>query len=232
VSAIDLTGLRRDFGDHTALDGVTLSLAAGDSLVVLGPNGAGKSTLLRVLATLLRPSGGSARVLGCELPTEAWKLRGRIGYLGHEPLLYRDLTGRENLRFQARLHGLDPQAAEERIDALLVAVGMARSADRRTDELSAGMRQRIAVCRCVLHDPELVLLDEPDSHLDAEARALAAELLSAAATRVTVSHDPERALPAAGRALVLGPGGTVARECPAHELDPEEARSAAAGVPA
>ena len=232
MSAIELSGLRRDFGDHTALDGVTLSLPADESLVVLGPNGAGKSTLLRVLATLLRPSGGTARVLGCELPGEAWKLRGRIGYLGHEPLLYRDLTGRENLRFGARLHGLGQPEGEERIARLLAAVGMERSADRRTDELSAGMRQRVAVCRCVLHQPELVLLDEPDSHLDAEARRLARELLGTVPTRVTVSHDPERALPEAHRALVLGPGGTVVRECAAGQLDPDEARSAAAGVAA
>jgi heme exporter protein A len=232
VSAIELSALRRDFGDHTALDGVTLGLPAGESLVVLGPNGAGKSTLLRILAALLRPSGGSARVLGCDLPADAWKLRGRIGYLGHEPLLYRDLTSRENLRFTARLHGLAQQEAEERIASLLAAVGMERSADRRTDELSAGMRQRIAVCRSVLHGPELLLLDEPDSHLDAEARGLARRLLGAVPTRVTVSHDPERALPEADRALLLGPAGTVARECAADELDPAEARSAAAGVAA
>jgi len=232
VPAIELSGLRRDFGDHTALGGVTLGLPAGESLVVLGPNGAGKSTLLRILAALLRPSGGSARVLGCDLPADAWQLRGRSGYLGHEPLLYRDLTSRENLRFTARLHGLAQQEAEERIASLLAAVGMERSADRRTDELSAGMRQRIAVCRSVLHGPELLLLDEPDSHLDAEARGLARRLLGAVPTRVTVSHDPERALPEADRALVLGPAGTVARECAADELDPAEARSAAAGVAA
>jgi len=232
VSAIDLAGLRRDFGDHTALDGVTLTLAPGESLVVLGPNGSGKTTLLRVLATLLRPSSGRAAVLDCELPGEAWKLRGRIGYLGHEPLLYRDLSGRENLRFNARLHALDEEEAEGRITRLLAAVGMERSAERRTDELSAGMRQRIAICRCVLHRPELVLLDEPDSHLDAEARGLARELLGAVPTRVMVSHDPERALPGADRALVLGAGGAAVRECAAAELDPEEARSAAAGVAA
>jgi heme exporter protein A len=232
VSAIELSGLRRDFGDHTALDGVTLTLPAGESLLVLGPNGAGKSTLLRVLAALLRPSAGGARVLGCDLPADAWKLRGRIGYLGHEPLLYRDLTSRENLLFAARLHGLPPQEAVERIGGLLAAVGMERSADRRTDELSAGMRQRIAVCRCVLHRPEMVLLDEPDSHLDADARVLARDLLGAVRTRVTVSHDPERALPEADRVLVLGAAGAVARECAAGELDPAEARSAAAGVAA
>src|SRR3954447_11509130 len=137
--AIRVAALRRDYGDRPALDGVAFELAAGESLVVLGPNGAGKTTLLRVLATLLRPSGGEATVLGCSLPREAWKLRGRIGYLGHEPLLYRDLSGRENLRFQARLHGIRGAAAETRIAELLAAAGMERRADERVAELSAGM---------------------------------------------------------------------------------------------
>jgi heme exporter protein A len=209
--AIELRGLRRDFGERTALDGVDLRLAAGESLLVLGPNGAGKTTLLRILATLLRPSAGEVRVLGCALPAEAWKLRGRIGLLGHEPLLYRDLSGRENLRFQARLHGLRGEPAEARIAALLAAVGMERRADERVADLSAGMRQRIAVCRCVLHEPELLLLDEPDSHLDAEGRELVGELIGPAGrrSRVVVSHDPERALAEADQVLRLGAGGRV-----------------------
>jgi heme exporter protein A len=206
--AVAVAGLRRDYGDRPALDGVGFELAAGESLVVLGPNGAGKTTLLRVLATLLRPSGGEVRVLGCSLPDEAWKLRGRIGYLGHEPLLYRDLSGRENLRFQARLHGIEHADAEARIAELLRAVGMERRADERVAELSAGMRQRLSICRCVLHQPELLLLDEPDSNLDVEGRELARELISTGSgqTRVVVTHDPERHLPEADQVLRLGIG--------------------------
>ncbi len=209
--AIAVADLRRDYGDRPALEGVAFELAAGESLVVLGPNGAGKTTLLRILATLLRPSGGEARVLGCALPEEAWKLRGRIGYLGHEPLLYRDLSGRENLRFQARLHGLEREVAETRIEELLRAVGMERRADERVAELSAGMRQRLSICRCVLHDPELLLLDEPDSNLDAEGRELARELIGPGSgrTRVVVTHDPERHLSEADRVLRLGIGETA-----------------------
>jgi heme exporter protein A len=205
--AIAVAGLRRDYGDRPALEGVGFELAAGESLVVLGPNGAGKTTLLRVLATLLRPSGGGVRVLGCSLPDEAWKLRGRIGYLGHEPLLYRDLSGRENLRFQARLHGIERAAAAARIEELLRAVGMERRADERVAELSAGMRQRLSICRCVLHRPELLLLDEPDSNLDVEGRELARELIGpGAGTRVVVTHDPERHLAEADQVLRLGIG--------------------------
>jgi heme exporter protein A len=211
-AAVAVAGLRRDFGERTALDGVGFELAAGESLVVLGPNGSGKTTLLRILATLLRPGAGEVRVLGAQLPGEAWKARGRIGLLGHDPLLYRDLSGRENLRFQARLHGLGGGAAETRIESLLAAIGMERRADQRVAELSAGMRQRLAICRCVLHEPELLLLDEPDSHLDTEGRELAAALIGPGAgrTRVLVSHDPERALPEADQVLRLGAGGRVA----------------------
>ncbi|HXS48316.1 MAG TPA: heme ABC exporter ATP-binding protein CcmA [Solirubrobacterales bacterium] len=209
---VAVAGLRRDFGERTALDGVGFELGAGESLVVLGPNGAGKTTLLRILATLLRPGSGEVRVLGAHLPGEAWKARGRIGFLGHEALLYRDLNGRENLRFHADLHGLRGEAAEARITELLTAVGMERRAGQRVAELSAGMRQRLAVCRCVLHDPELLLLDEPDSNLDAEGRELARELIGPGAgrTRVLVTHDPDRALPDADQVLRLGAGGKVA----------------------
>jgi ABC-type multidrug transport system ATPase subunit len=208
VPALSLAGLRRDYGERVALGGVSAELDAGRTMVVVGPNGAGKTTLLRILATLLRPSGGSARVLGCELPGEAWRLRGRIGYLGHEPLLYRDLSGRENLAFQASLHGIAAEEARRRVEELLEAVGMARRADERVVELSAGMRQRLAICRCVLHEPELLLLDEPDSNLDAESRERAQAVIGPGSglTRVVVTHDPERYRDEADRILRLGIG--------------------------
>jgi heme ABC exporter ATP-binding subunit CcmA len=210
--ALRLAGLRRDYGERTALEGIGLQLPAGHTLLVLGPNGAGKTTLLRILATLLRPSGGEVTVLGCSLPREAWKLRGRIGYLGHEPLLYRDLSGRENLRFGAQLHGIAGERGETRIAELLDAAGMARRADERVAELSAGMRQRLAICRCVLHQPELLLLDEPDSNLDAEGRELAQRLIGPGLghTRVLVTHDPERFEAEADQVLRLGIGEMAA----------------------
>jgi heme exporter protein A len=201
--AIELEGVRRDFGERTGLPPLSLRLEPGRSLAVLGPNGSGKSTLLRVLAGLLQPTAGTATVLGCSLPKETWRLRGRVGYLGHQPLLYRDLSGRENLRLAAALNRLDEESAEGRITELLTAVGMERRADERTAELSAGMRQRIDICRAVLNRPELLLLDEPEAHLDADARSLAERLIGpgTGATRVVVSHDRDRAL--AGADLVL-----------------------------
>jgi heme exporter protein A len=210
--ALSLAGLRRDYGERAVLDGIGLELGRGETLLVLGPNGAGKTTLLRILATLLRPSGGEVRALGCSLPSEAWKLRGRIGFLGHEPLLYRDLSGHENLRFHARLHGLTGEAGEERIAELLAAIGMERRAEQRVAELSAGMRQRLAIARCVLHRPELLLLDEPDSNLDAGGRELARTLIGPdqGRSRVIVSHDPERFEAEADQVLRLEAGGKVA----------------------
>jgi heme exporter protein A len=209
TNAISVAGLCRDYGERRALDGVDTHLTAGETLLVLGPNGAGKTTLLRILATLLRPTAGAVQVLGCTLPREAWKARGRIGYLGHEPLLYRDLSGRENLRFHARLHGIEGGDGERRIAGLLDAAGMARRADERVAELSAGMRQRLAICRCVLHRPALLLLDEPDSHLDAESRELARSLIGhdEERIRVIVSHDPERYESQAQQILQLEAGG-------------------------
>jgi heme exporter protein A len=177
-----------------------VSVPAGATLAVFGANGAGKTTLLRVLAGLLRPHGGAARVLGAELPTESWKLHGRVGYLGHEPLLYRDLTGRENLSYHARLHRI----AGSRVEELLAAVGMERRADEPLRELSRGMVQRLAAARAVLHDPPLLLLDEPRANLDPAAIERLEPLIGRASgrTRVLVTHDVEGGLREAD--LVLG----------------------------
>jgi heme exporter protein A len=204
--AIELDGLRRDFGDRTALEDIDLRVEPGASLAVLGPNGSGKSTLLRILAGLLRPSGGEVSVLGCDLPKETHRLRGRVGYLGHEPLLYRDLSPRENLELAAALHGLEREAVEPRIDALLDAVGMRGRAGDRVAELSAGMKQRIDICRAALNEPELLLLDEPDAHLDPDARRRVAPLIAAGSgvTRVVVSHDRGTATEDADFVLELG----------------------------
>jgi heme exporter protein A len=197
MRAIELADLGRAYGERVALAGVTLVLEEGETLAVFGANGAGKTTLLRILATLLRPHRGSARVLGSELPREGWAVRGRLGFLGHQPLLYRDLTARENLQFHARLHGV--RAA--RIDTLLDAVGMSARADDPVHTFSRGMTQRTAVCRAVLHEPELLLLDEPLAGLDPGAAAAVAPLI-AGGTRVVISHDVEHGLAEAD--LVLG----------------------------
>jgi heme exporter protein A len=227
--AIDLRDLGRAYGERIALSGVTLTVPAGSTLAVFGANGAGKTTLLRILATLLRPHRGEARVLGRALPDEGWAVRGRVGLLGHDPLLYRDLTARENLRFHARLHGLAGRAARaggrggggaDRIEALLDAVGMSRRADEPVHTLSRGMAQRVAVCRAVLHEPELLLLDEPLANLDPGAAAAVEPLIGPGSgrTRVVISHDVAHGLDEAD--LVLGlRGGRQAIAAPRAEVD-------------
>jgi heme exporter protein A len=217
--AIELAGLTRRYGERVALRDVTLSLPAGATLVVFGPNGAGKSTLLRVLSTLLRPHAGVARVLGRSLPDEGWAVRGRLGLLGHAPLLYRDLTGRENLVFHARLHGV----ALDRADELLERVGLTTRAGDKVHTYSRGMVQRLAVCRAVLHDPEVLLLDEPRANLDPAARELVEPLIGAASgrTRVVTSHDPAGGLAEADLALGLR-AGSAALVATASEVDAEQ----------
>jgi heme ABC exporter ATP-binding subunit CcmA len=219
VSAVEVEGLARHYGEREALSGVSLSLQGGQTLVVFGPNGAGKTTLLRILATLLRPHAGHVAVLGARLPDDAWTVRGRIGLLGHEPLLYRELTARENLRFHARLHGV----GDERVERMLAAVRMSERADEPLRTLSRGMAQRVAVARAVLHDPELLLLDEPRSNLDPAAIELVEPLIGAASgrTRVICSHDPGGGLAEAD--IVLGlRGGQAAVLCAAGETDAEQ----------
>jgi heme exporter protein A len=204
MRAIELADVGRAYGERVALAGVTLELEEGKTLAVFGANGAGKTTLLRILATLLRPHRGEVRVLGRELPREGYAVRGRVGFLGHDPLLYRDLTARENLRFHARLHRV-PFA---RIDTLLEAVGLERRGDEPVHTFSRGMVQRLAVCRTVLHEPELLLLDEPLAGLDPGAAAAVAPLLSGG-TRVLISHDVEHGLEEADLVLGLRAGRPV-----------------------
>lgn len=210
MAAIELDGLERRFGERVALAGVSVRLESARTLAVLGGNGAGKTTLLRVLAGLLRPHGGSVRVLDAALPGERWKLPGQVGYLGHEPLLYRELSGRENLRYHARLHDV----AAKRVEELLVAVGMERRAGDPLRELSRGMVQRLAVARAVLHEPALLLLDEPRAHLDPAAADLLEPLIgrSSGRTRVLVSHDVEGALAEADAVLRLKRGRPVGED--------------------
>jgi heme exporter protein A len=216
---IELDGLVRRYGEREALSDVSLSLGAGQTLVVFGPNGAGKTTLLRVLSTLLRPHSGKVTVLDRRLPEDAWAVRGRVGLLGHEPLLYRELTARENLRFHARLHGV----GEGRVEEQLAAVALSDRGDEPLKTLSRGMAQRVAVARATLHDPELLLLDEPRANLDPAASELVEPLIGATSrrTRVISSHDPSGGLREADLVLGLRDGRpALLRE--ARDVDPDE----------
>jgi heme exporter protein A len=224
AEALALDRVVRRYGERAALRDVTLRLPLGCTLAVFGPNGAGKTTLLRMLATLLVPHEGELRVFGHRLPRDAYLVRPRVGFLAHEPLLYHDLSGRENLRFYARLYGVgDPEA---RISHLLEVTGMTARADEPVRNLSRGMAQRIGICRAVLHRPELLLLDEPRAHLDPEAAAMAEPLIGAraGATRVLVTHEIEHGLAEADRVLGLRDGVVLIDE-PAATLDARAVRS-------
>jgi heme exporter protein A len=202
--AIELEDVGRAYGERTALAGISLTLEPGRTLAVFGANGAGKTTLLRILATLLRPHAGRTRVLGRDLPADGWAVRGRIGLLAHDPLLYRELSARENLRFHAQLHGV----AAARVEALLDQVGLRARADEPVRTLSRGMAQRVAICRSVLHEPELLLLDEPLANLDPGAAEAVAPLIgrTAGPARVLISHDVEHGLEEADSVLGLRAG--------------------------
>ena len=229
-TSVALRGLRRDYNERPVLRGLTLELRPGETLVVIGPNGAGKTTLLRILATLLRSSAGEVEVLGAQLPSEAYRARGRIGYLGHSPLLYRELTVIENLEFNAALHGIE--RPRRRIDELLEAAGLGRRGGELVRNLSAGMLQRAAVCRALLHDPELLLLDEPRSHLDVAGAEVVEAMLAPrpGRSRVIVTHELERGLAGADQVLALHADGAVAYSGDADGLQAREARELYTGA--
>jgi len=201
-------GLRRDFGAAPVLAGLDLTVDAGELVVLLGANGAGKTTLLRVLATLLRPSGGSLRIFGEDASRRPPAARRRLGHAGHESACYPDLTGQENLQFYAELHGVPDPAG--RIAHLLRWAGLEGEARRPVRVYSRGMAQRLALARALLHGPELLLLDEPFSGLDpagtTRLQTLLAELRLSGHAIVLSTHDIERVAPVATRVAILHRG--------------------------
>jgi heme ABC exporter ATP-binding subunit CcmA len=208
---IQADAVSRAFGRRRALSRVSLTARAGDVVVLLGPNGAGKSTLLNVLSTLMRPTSGAVRY-GDHTPAAAGdRLRGRIGYLGHELFLYTDLTARENLAFAAALHGL--ASPDTRIADALTRARLTERADDRVAEFSRGMRQRLAIERALLHGPRLVLLDEPYTGLDEASAVLLSrrlrDLAAEGAIVLTAVHDFERAEEIATRTACLSRGRVV-----------------------
>jgi heme exporter protein A len=193
--AIRASGLQKRYGRKRVLSGIDLDIGRADLLVVTGPNGSGKSTLLRILTGLAAPTKGSLDVAVA---------REKVGYLAHEPLLYRELTALENLDLYGRLYRVPER--RERIGMLLERFGLWDARSERVSAYSRGMTQRLAVCRALLHDPELLVLDEPHAGLDtAGAEQLDRELAELAGTRAIVitTHDPDRLEPLATGRLQL-----------------------------
>ena len=209
--ALESDDIRKTFGHFTALGGVTLNVERGEFLALFGRNGAGKTTFLKIAATLVRHTHGKLRVEGVDIAEEPEQARRHIGFLSHNTYLYRDLNPVENLRFFARLYGLrDP---EKRIQSLLDRVGLRRRVSDPVRAFSRGLHQRLGIARVMLHDPSLILLDEPYTGLDANAVDILNQMLDEAAsagkTIILTTHDLEQGLRGATRAVIIDRGKIV-----------------------
>jgi heme exporter protein A len=205
---IETKKLVKRFGLKTILRGVDFSVEPGEFVALLGPNGAGKTTFLRILASLSRPSMGSVKVAGYSLPGESAQVRARLGVVSHMPLLYPDLTAEENLEFYARMYGITNFGP--RITEVLGMVGLEHRRKDLVRTFSRGMQQRLAIGRAVIHDPEVMLFDEPYTGLDQDASEMLDDVLRSVAAKgrtvVMTSHDLARAEDVATRFDILSRG--------------------------
>jgi len=203
--------IEKKFGHFTALGGVTLEVPKGEFVTLFGRNGAGKTTFLKIAATLMRPTHGSFWIEGIDIRKEPEKARRNIGFLSHNTFIYRDLSAIENLRFFCRLYGAD--SSDERLLGLLERFGLRRRANDTVRNFSRGLQQRVGIARVLLHDPQLILLDEPYTGLDAQAVAMLNETLDeivkAGRTVILTTHDLEQGLRAASRVLIMDRGKIV-----------------------
>ena len=222
-TVIQVHRLIKRFGLKTVLRGLDFQVGQGEFVALLGPNGAGKTTFLRILASLSRPSLGEVRIAGYQLPGQAAAVRRRLGVVSHLPLLYGDLTAEENLRFYGRMYGV--ANLESRIGEVLELVGLASRRRDLVRTFSRGMQQRLAIGRAVLHDPEVMLFDEPHTGLDQDACAMLDAVLREVAARgrtvVMTSHDLARAADLASRFDVLS-RGVIAASVQRTEIDPDD----------
>lgn len=209
---ISTRGLSKRFGYRWALQNVNLDVKRGEIAALLGPNGAGKSTLLRILATLAKPTLGGCQVSGFQLPRQAEEARSQIGFLGHQPLVYEDLSAEQNLAFYARLYRI--KNAEKRVDSLLTLFNLDSRRREPVRTFSRGMQQRLALARALLHKPRVLLLDEPHSGLDRAGVEILEKLLRNLASNGTTilfaTHDLERAEKLARKVFVLASGELAA----------------------
>jgi ABC-type multidrug transport system ATPase subunit len=221
--AIQTVALGKTLDDRPVIKGIDLSIAAGEYVVILGVNGAGKTTLLKMLATLTPPTSGSIRLFGLSLPKQSSAARARLGLIGHQSMLYRDLTARENLELFARLYGVAHPS--QRAKELLEIVGLATRADDLVKTFSRGMTQRVSIARALVHEPDLILADEPFAGLDVPGADAVERLLDdlhrSGKTIVMVNHDVPQSLRLSDRIIVLG-GGVVREDRPSRAISADE----------
>lgn len=207
--ALEAQKLTKTFDEKPALKGIDLTVTAGEAVVIFGPNGAGKTTLLKILSTIMNPTAGTVRVEGLNVKENAEQVRAKIGVVGHSTFLYGNLTAYENLDFYRRLYGVRP----ERIAEVAEIVGLPSRLHDRINTLSRGMQQRFSIARALLHDPSIMLLDEPETGLDQQAVAFlwpaCRRIEGRRRTLVFTTHSLERGLETADRVLVLSQGKIV-----------------------
>jgi len=220
---ITVRKLIKRFGVKTVLQGLDFHVEAGEFVALLGPNGAGKTTFLRILSSLSRPTYGDVRIAGRRLPAQAAAVRNRLGVVSHLPLLYGDLTAEENLRFYGRMYSIPDLTG--RLNEMLELVGLSARRRDLVRTFSRGMQQRLSIGRAVLHDPDVLLLDEPHTGLDQDACVMLDSVLIEVAaqgrTIVMASHDLARAADLASRFDVISRGTIVASK-QREEFDPED----------
>ncbi len=206
--AIACQGLAKDYGETVALRSTNLVIDRGQRVAVFGRNGAGKTTLIKAFAGLLRPSAGTVRVFGAQPWSSSGAARAHVGLITHQSFLYEELNARENLRFYAALYGV--QDAPARIETVLSTFGLSHRARQPVRTLSRGLQQRVALARAMVHNPPVLLLDEPDTGLDPLARQSLEDVIEDAGSRLTVitaTHDVDWGLRLADRSIVLEAGG-------------------------
>jgi heme exporter protein A len=218
---IEIKGLIKNYGTNPVLRGVDLQVLPGEFVTLVGPNGAGKSTLIRIVATLLSPTAGQVTIGGWPLTSHAGNVRRHIGYISHQPLLYGDLSAAENLSFYARLYRLDRQ--EERIQSALKIVGLLARQRDPVRSFSRGMLQRLAIARATLHEPDVLLFDEPYTGLDQDAAHLLDTLLNEEVqkgrTILMITHDLARGLNLSHRIAIMN-RGKIALEMKRDKISP------------
>ena len=222
---IQVRGLTKAFGPKKVLRGIDLDVGQGEFLTLVGPNGAGKTTFLRILSTLSRATAGSATVAGVSIADHPAQARRGIGLVSHRTLLYDDLTAVENLQFYGRMY--DVPKLENRIEAVLRQVDLYFRRNDSVRTYSRGMQQRLSIARAILHDPQVMLMDEPYTGLDVQATAMLRGVLQTLAaggrTVVMTTHDLELGLEVADRVAILS-GGKIGFQAPARELDIQQFR--------